>query len=228
MAYVGVSIPSGSNNGGATTIACGARTVVAGNLLVVVVGNETGGPVYASGIADLAGNVYVSIGNNSTSGDSCEMWYAKNITGYTNNVVTATFPGNATYRRICCMEFSDCDTTAPFTAGEYNTGTANSGTALATGTFATATADSVIVQGGFHGTAHSFVPGTDGVVGHTFIETYDAADYYCCAGYYIEASTGSGYKGQATAPGSGNWAIVAAAFKMAGGATNISYMIFES
>jgi hypothetical protein len=56
----------------------------------------------------------------------CEIWYAKNITGSSSNVVTASLTGNAYHRTIHVLQFSGCDTSDPYDGGNTNVGSSSS------------------------------------------------------------------------------------------------------
>jgi len=127
----------------ATTIAAPAANHTTGNLLVVFVGFYSTS-VTVSSIGDTAGNTYTKITSIKDSYSTIECWYAKNITGNANNVVTATFSASVTYRGITVDQYSGCDTSAPL--DQYNTGTGND-TAPITGNITTTTANEVLVAG---------------------------------------------------------------------------------
>jgi hypothetical protein len=217
IGYIGTA--QNSADGSAGTIATGARTVTAGNLLVAVIGNETSGPVWVTGIQDDADvpNVFTYVARINGSADSCEIWYAKNITGKVNSVVTATFASNASYRKICVLEFSGCDLTTPWVSDEYALGS-GSGTAFATGDMpSTDVAESVLVSGVML-YATSTINSWDDNQTHNF-SVVDTLSYFGAA-YYIESASAI-YRSKGVAGSSGNWANVVAAFG-AGGAVDLT------
>jgi hypothetical protein len=142
MAIAFVNQTTGTNDAGATSLPATAASHTAGNLLVV-------GVVWTNNVAanvptDTALNTYVSTGvkvNNGTT-DHIEIFYAKNITGNASNVVTANFAASAAFRRIVVLQYSGCDTVAPFDVGGTNTATAATAV-TATATAAMAVADEV-------------------------------------------------------------------------------------
>jgi hypothetical protein len=110
-------------------ISSAQQTHVAGRLLVVMISaweNATGA---VTGVSDLAGNTFVKATNSgyiATDDGYVEIWYAKNINGYTNNVVTADFNGDHTYRQIIVHEYSGADPDDPLDQVGNNTGTGTS------------------------------------------------------------------------------------------------------
>jgi len=110
-------------------IASAQQTHTAGRLLVVMISaweNATGA---VTAVNDLAGNTFVKATNSdyiATDDGYVEIWYAKNITGYVNNVVTADFNGDHTYRQIIVHEYSGAHLTDPLDQVGDNTGTGTS------------------------------------------------------------------------------------------------------
>ena len=143
MAIAYVNGVGNFESAGATTIAAPAANHTTGNLLVVFVGlRDTS--VTVSSIADTAGNTYTYVTRIAGTSSAIECWYAKNITGNANNVVTATFSASVYYRTITVNQYSGCDTSAPL--DQYNTGTGYD-TAPTTGNITTTVADEVLVAG---------------------------------------------------------------------------------
>jgi len=143
----------------ATTIAAPAANHTSGNLLVVFVGMNSSS-VTVSSIADTAGNTYTKVTSikDSEINDTIECWYAKNITGNANNVVTATFSGSVGYRTITVDQYSGCDTSAPL--DQYNTGTGEN-TAPITGNITTTAANEVLVAGVYLRAFRTITAGTN-------------------------------------------------------------------
>lgn len=211
-----INATTGSADTGANSLAATAANHTAGNLIVV--GVVWSGNFTSSVPTDTAGNTYVSTtfkANNGTT-DHVEVFYAKNITGNASNIVTAHFSGSATFRRIMAYQYSGCDTTAPFTAGEGGTAVAT-GTSITTSTWTTATADEVLVCFmGAAGTGVSYGPAS----GYTMETTNLATDSN--GADKIVAATGT-YSGGFTWTNSQTAWCAAASFKMAaggGGATS--------
>jgi hypothetical protein len=110
----------------ATTIANdSALNTTTGNLIVVAVKNyNISGYATVSSIADTAENSYTKAKDNDGLFTSIgmEIWYAKNITGNANNIITVTFSKSTGNRYISVAEFSGADKTSPLigTAAQTN------------------------------------------------------------------------------------------------------------
>jgi len=141
----------------ATTIAAPAANHTTGNLLVVFVGFHAATATVSS-IADTAGNTYTYVASAVYSSNRIECWYAKNITGNANNVVTATFSASVNYRTITVDQYSGCDPSAPL--DQYNTGSGNSKTPT-TGNITTTAADEVLVAGVYLRIGYNITAGTN-------------------------------------------------------------------
>lgn len=150
---------TGSGNTGATTIASAAMNLQAGNTVVVFVSTETAGSTVSS-IADTAGNTYTSDAAckvTLASNGRGEMWYAKNTTANASNVVTATFSGSSTYRRIFASQIGGASTSAPFDV--CGTGTTSSGSAdVTTGSF---TPTGTVLLGAYNKGGVTYEPNTN-------------------------------------------------------------------
>jgi hypothetical protein len=201
----------GYGSGSATTIAASATSHTAGNLLAVIVGNSKSGTsgVTVSSISDTAGNTYTFIDKrteyNSSSGytGDIEIWYAKNISGNANNVVTATFSASTEYREISVLQYSGADTSAPYDVSNTGTGTSTSqSTAASTTTYA----DEVIVAGYYEAATGTFTAGTN------FALRYDGT--YLGTEGRVVSSTGS-YGSAITYSTSASYIAVHATFKAA-------------
>lgn len=156
MALEFVNNTSGYGAGSATTIAAAAASHTTGNLLVVGVGfYESTGQV--NSITDTAGNTYVLILRNA--GDSIfEIWYAKNINGHANNVVTATFNSAKTYREMGVQQWSGADISSPYDVSNQGAGT---GTSMSTAASTTNFANEVIIAGYYVSDLGTFTAGAN-------------------------------------------------------------------
>lgn len=76
----------GNYTNAATSLAANLSTTGTGNLIVVVIGLISN---FTPGVTDNKGNIYTMI-DQTTSGGIVSFWYAKNISGGTSPVVTAT------------------------------------------------------------------------------------------------------------------------------------------
>lgn len=100
----------------ASTIASPAATHLAGSLVVVGISRSAG--VTVTGVTDLSSgaNTYHKAGATQTGGNELDLWYAYNIAGVTNNVLTVTFSGSIGYRVVFVQEFTGFGTADPFHA----------------------------------------------------------------------------------------------------------------
>src|SRR3990167_8861606 len=113
-----VSAAAGSTTGGGATQASStAQTHTAGNLLYVSAAFRNAsvgcGSITLS-VADADGNTFTQIGSAWSSTHMCQYhWYAKNIGGQADNVVTVTCSATCDVPGITVLEFSGLDTTTP-------------------------------------------------------------------------------------------------------------------
>jgi len=190
----------------ATTIAAPAANHTTGNLLVVFVGMY-GNSVTVSSIADTAGNTYTYVTRKVGTYNTIECWYAKNITGNTNNVVTATFGGSIDDRTITVDQYSGCDTTAPL--DQYNTGTGDSNTPT-TGDITTTAANEVLVAGVYN---CYFYPSTiTAGTNYTLRTLTDPAPSYGASEDRIVSATGT-YNATFSLDIARDWVSIVASFK---------------
>lgn len=179
--------------------------VVSGNLLVVGVQSQNSGG--AISVTDGAGNTYtVTPGSPVTQGANKEwLFYAKNVTGG-NLLLTISSDAGETYNTVVCYEISGADTTAPFVVESQGAGT---GTSLSTGTLSLGGVNCFIVAQILVNTAGTFSAGS----GYTSPSYQDGFSFI--TDEYKTTSSDSVADG--TQGGSSAWAIIAAAFKEAGG-----------
>lgn len=189
-----------------TTIAAPATNHTTGNLLVVFVGfcSDTG---TVSSIADTAGNTYIYVGRikNDTINNVIECWYAKNITGNANNVVTVTVSTDVSERVITVDQYSGCDTSAPL--DQSNSGTGNDA-APTTGNITTTQADEVLAAGVYLYISQTITAGAN----YTLRTLSDAAPSYAASEDRIVSSIGT-YNATFALSGGTYWATIIASFK---------------
>jgi hypothetical protein len=199
LAYVAAT---NSASTGVTTTATAGTSNTTGNTLIVACGNETAGPVHITGIADTATNTYTLINHAHNGNDSAELWFATNITGNANNVVTVTWAANASYASCVIYEFSGLGTATVDTSAIL-TGTGTTPNAAVT----TGSAVALLISGAY--TANSASSSSAGA-GYTMPagarRTYNAAEYQ------ITTATGT-YNGDFTGFASGAWACVQGSLK---------------
>jgi len=189
-----------------TTIAAPAANHTTGNLLVVFVGCHSIS-VTVSSIADTAGNTYTKVTSIKDSYDTIECWYAKNITGNANNVVTATYSDSVDYRTITVDQYSGCDTSTPL--DQYNTGTGND-TAPTTGNITTTAADEVLVAGVYLRVSKTITAGTN----YTLRTLTNSAPSYAASEDRIISATGT-YNATFSLDSATYWITIVASFKAA-------------
>jgi hypothetical protein len=197
------------NYGGiyATTIAAPAANHTAGNLLVVFVGLVSSTATVSS-IADTAGNTYTYVASIVYSAYyRIECWYAKNITGNANNVVTVTYSASVTYRTITVDQYSGCDPSAPL--DQYNTGSGNSA-APTTGNITTTSADEVLVAGVHLDANKTITAGAN----YTKRTLTDPAPSFGASEDRIVSATGT-YNATFSLNSAAGWVIIVASFKAA-------------
>lgn len=196
-----------SASAGSVAVTYGSTTA-SGNLLVALITRTTGHAV--SSVTDSAGNSWVQAGTTLSNADNndFDIWYAKNATANAG-AVTATLASATTYLQMAIYEVSGADTSAPYDTSATGSGF---GTAVASGTLTLATANEIIFAMVI-ATPPGVTQGTN-YTGTNYTVTGDANAYFL-AEYHIvtanEAATASA--------SSGNWGILAAAFKAAGGTT---------
>lgn len=180
--------------------------VVTGNLLVV--GSQSQNSGGAVTVTDSAGNTYTPTTSSPVTqgANKQRLFFAKNVTGGNLLLAVASDAGE-TYGTVVCYEISGADLTAPFVADSTGTGT---GTALTTGTLSLGGVESIIIAQILVNSAGTFTAGS----GYTSPGYQDGFSFITDE-YQITSSddVADGTQGGATA-----WAIIAAAFKVAGGA----------
>lgn len=194
------------NSGSSTSIATPAASHTTGNFIAVVVCNYSS-TNHVTSITDTAGNTYVkAIQNDDMFSDSSEIWYAEDITGNANNIVTAHWGSLTSYRYICVMQFSGIETSSSLdvTSGNDNSST----TSHTSGTNTTNQNDELII-GGYMGTQlENISAGTNFTMASS-----DTTSVYDGAEYRIVSSTGT-YAATLTTGSTTASSMVMATFKM--------------
>jgi len=106
IAYVNSSVFQGSGSA-QTSLATAALNVTTGNLIVVTVSINSSGTV--SSISDTAGNTYhqaTGCYETYSSSNASDIWYAYNVTGNANNVVTVVVSANVNYNAVSQIQYS--------------------------------------------------------------------------------------------------------------------------
>lgn len=154
-----VNFDSGANSGSANTIATAGKVTTSGNMVAAgICWFATTGTV--NSVTDTGLNTYVQATGALIhgTGDTCDIWYAKNITGNASNVVTANLSGAQTFRSIHILQYSGADPTAPFEIAATGTGTGPSVTSSA---FSPAAAGNVNVAFASFGNTATWAAGTN-------------------------------------------------------------------
>lgn len=212
MSLAFVQATSAHNDGSAASISAPAISTTTGNLIVVAVRSNAG--ISVTSVTDTAGNTYTLIDTQIAPiyNSPLTMFYAKNITGNASNVVTANFSGSVNYRGISVQEISGADTTNPFDVSAK--GSAN-GPDVTTGSFTTTVADTIVVCGMTpEAVGESYTPGS----GYTIPS--GATSDYTTSQYQIFSSIQSSATASCSTGNTNGKAIIAAAFKMAGGGSD--------
>jgi hypothetical protein len=155
---IALNVSTGSATAAANNIAANAANHSAGHLLVVIVAGFAYN-VTVNGIQDSGNDVFSPIINEAigATGD-IEIWYAKNINGNNNNVVTATFSGNQSYRNIIVLEYSGMDTASPVDSNATGNGTSGN---QVTASSNASSANALIVAGYYEYSGGTFTPGAN-------------------------------------------------------------------
>ncbi len=127
-----------------TSVAAPAQNHASGNLIVVAVygADPEGASPTVSSVSDTAGNTYYRASYQRGANYCLEIWYAFNITGNANNVVTVNYSTSVYYRIVQPHEYSGVMTSGdPFDVQNVGVGT---GTAMATAAATTNYANELI------------------------------------------------------------------------------------
>ena len=192
-----------------STIAAPATNHTAGNLIVVIGASYSGDETNIASITDTAGNAYTRItGAADASSDCIEIWYAKNIIGNANNIVTINFKYAYSFRGIHVLQYSGCDTGAPLDTSAIGSGQS---AVPVTANITTTQADEVLVAGDVLFDPKTHTAGT----GYTIRTIFGGSDpSFGSSEDRIVSSTGT-YNASYTLDSSISWAMVMATFKAA-------------
>lgn len=134
----GANSPSGTNT---ATVATGAISVTAGNLLVACVSAPPGGGTMS--VTDTAGNTFtgMTIYHRGDSGQNNQIFYAKNVTGNASDILTAHVTSATNFWSIVAAQIAGASTTAPADADSGGGGTS----ATPTTTYSTKAPNEIII-----------------------------------------------------------------------------------
>src|SRR5260370_9832323 len=119
---------AGADGTSSSTVAISATAHTTGNLLTLGVGwTDASNTITVVSVTDTAGNTWTAGMKANNSSTSSQMWFARNITGNANNIVTVTFSSATTYRRLVVVKYSGTNITSPLDVeATPNTGSSTS------------------------------------------------------------------------------------------------------
>jgi hypothetical protein len=209
MAIAYVNGSTGKSNAGATTLAAAAFAATTGNAIFVSIGCQSTKTV--SSIADTAGNTYSRAGQYISGVNTVELWFAQNITGNASNVVTVTYSGSATKRRVSVTQYSGCATSSIQDTGYAPAGNADT-TSPKQSTAATTASDNEVVIAA----AYDVEDDTELLTassGTTLRQSINSSDFTTCE--RITTTAGS-YNTGFTGEDDQEWIFIARAFNPVG------------
>lgn len=119
-----------------TTIVTTGFTTTTGNLNVGFVAiSDAANTATIVSIIDTEGNNYILGTRKNADSNTSYMFYAKNITGASIQVITVTLNGSFAFRSLHVYQFSGADTTAPFDVEAVPS--SGTGTVMTSNTFTT-------------------------------------------------------------------------------------------
>jgi hypothetical protein len=155
------STTGSSATGTPNPLPAAAANHTAGNFLAVgIVASSSSGTV--SGIIDTAGNLYSQCAGarGNDSGRFTDIWYAANINGNANNVVSVTFAGSYNFRSVHVIQYSNVATVNPCETAA--TGNCAACSTVTSGSFSPAQNTNVnFAVTGANNTVTTWTPGTN-------------------------------------------------------------------
>ncbi len=202
-----------------------ALSTTTGNFIAVVIGGRygTSGSAEVTDVTDTAGNTYVkAIGawRTAPTVERSEIWYAENIIGNANNVVTVSFTGSCDSRFISVSEYSGVATSDSLldTSSQYTTAQTSHSSGVAT---STSTGDLII--GGYNADGSR-----DMTIGAGFIALSSDLTYVSrCAEYDILGAAGD-YDADFTSSTSTHAIVTAAIFRVFEDTTPPTYSLNQT
>lgn len=140
--YVNGATTSNLTGTSITSLSTPSFNATTGNLIIVGFRSSDGATV-----SDTAGNTYTRVVNafGVTNVGTLSFFYAKNITGNANNVVTVSFNSGG-YQEVCVAQYSGCDKNNPLdVGGSTNTTSGSSSSSITSPSFSTTTANQLII-----------------------------------------------------------------------------------
>ena len=179
----------------------------AGNLLVVICRNATNLQSQAAP-TDTAGNQFVGLtpAMVSTVG-VIQMWYAKNIQGNANNVVTCNFPSSDAWLTISVLQYSGADPNNPLDSQASAGGSIAATSGVTPAVTASQIGGLVVVGATVGSTGMTFSPGSGFTLRDSKIGTFSGDEDMSIT------APGTVIPSMLWGPSSQRWAMAAAAFK---------------
>ena len=182
---------------------------LAGNLLVVICRNGSS-TVAQTAPTDTAGNTFFGLTPITNAGvGTLRMWYAKNINGNANNVVSCHYATADAYLTMSVLQYAGADTNSPLDSQANAKGTAKALTG-ATPALTTSQSGDLVVAGATVGkTGMTIGAGSGFTLRDSNIGTFSGDEDQSAP------ASGQVVPGMTWAPSAQLWAMVAAAFKPA-------------
>jgi hypothetical protein len=208
---------TGGGGDSVDTVATAPVNHTSGNLLYAIAKHRDACDATTMTLTDPQGNTYIQIGSlvDNASLTCTGHFYAKNIIGNANNVVTLTLEGSHRLPSLKVIQLAGRDIVNPLTT--FKSGTTTASATATSSVFTTTVADTIVVAG--------FVPyGSDtlvsGMIGGSAATVSSGSDGYSNTvwGEYRELSaTQSDITASGTSAGGTINTIVVAAFAASGG-----------
>ena len=213
---------SAGNGTGSTfsSLAAPAADDLAGNLLVVICRNGKN-TISQTAPTDTAGNTFVGLTPaTDTHVGAIRMWYAKNIKGNANNVVSCHYASPDSYLTISVLQYAGADPSDPLDSqAEANSGTIEATSGVTPAVTASQNGDLVVVGATVGATGMTFSPGTGFTLRDSSIATFSGDEDQSVT------AAGSVVPSMSWGPSSELWAMVAAAFKPAATVSLVSIAV---
>jgi hypothetical protein len=110
IAFVNAAYNNDQGGGSSTTLTTPATNHSTGNFLLLIERNDSN---VTPTVEDTAGNTYTKISDQDLGAGHTSIWYAKNIIGNANNVITMTFSQSVDVRQAAVIQYSGIDTSSP-------------------------------------------------------------------------------------------------------------------
>lgn len=205
MALAFVTGNSASATASPATTGALTGTIVAGQLIVLTITNDSGTLTSVSAVTDSKGNTYTKIQTPVSNSVVVEMWYTVVTTGGTGLTVSATWNTGNTGRCVVIAQYFNGFVSTP-TLDKFSTASATSLSAGGGTTATTTVAAELVVLGGGHAAAVSaFSLGT----GYTNLTTVNVINAAAAQSSKVVAATGAQTGGTTIAASRANVGMIA-------------------